>query len=69
MKEAKSENANVLAFSNAGDVTLFVNGKEVSTQKPNEVNAVLFKGVKLEKGANTVTVKSAGLEKSCSWVW
>ena len=68
MKEVKSENVNVLAFSNAGDVTLFVNGKEVSTQKPNEVNAVLFKGVKLEKGANTVTVKSAGLEKSCSWV-
>jgi beta-galactosidase len=68
MQQVKGESVNVLAFSNSGDVTLFINDREIATLKPNEVNVVLFKDVKLSKGVNTVTVKSGNLVKTCSWV-
>ena len=68
MQTVKSETANILAFCNFGDVTLSVNGKEVETLKPNEVNVVLFKNVKLQKGVNTISVRSANQVKTCSWV-
>ena len=57
----------VVAFSNAGDVTLAVNGKVVGTKTPDEVKTVRWQGVALVPGENRIEVTAGGRKESCRW--
>ena len=51
----------VTVFTNAAEVTLLLNGKEVATLKPTD-RAAVFADVALEPGENTLTARVAGAE-------
>ena len=53
--------ANVVGFSNVGDVTLVVNGEVVGTKSPDEVKVVEWRGVPLASGENVIELRSSGL--------
>jgi beta-galactosidase len=57
----------VVAFSNVGAVNLEVNGATVATTAPDEINAVVFRGVSLKPGANIIRVTAADLSDECTW--
>ncbi len=61
----------VKAYSNAEEVTLSVNGKEIGTQEPDAQKRVIWKGVKLKAGKNkiVVTAKKGGqtVKDRCEW--
>ena len=58
--EKLDETIEVIAFSNVGDVTLFVNGRKVGTKTPDAVKAVEWKDVALETGLNEIAVEAGG---------
>jgi len=51
----------VLAFCNAGPVTLKVNGRWIGTVEPDEVMCAKWKAVPLEPGRNVLEVSAKGL--------
>lgn len=51
----------VLGFSNAGDVTLALNGRTVGTKRPDAACCVLWTDVPLVVGTNRVTLTAGGL--------
>ena len=59
--------AEVLAFSNVGDVTLAVNGKVLGTQVPDTVKCVRWENVPLIPGENVVEVRAGDRRDSCRW--
>ena len=59
--------ADVVAFSNVGAVKLEVNGAEIATAAPDEINAVVFRGVSLKPGANRIRVTASNLSDECTW--
>ena len=60
----------VMVFSNAEEVTLRVDGKEVGTMKPDEYRICRFK-VTLSEGQNKIEALASGegfnLSDSCEW--
>lgn len=63
----KEDVTDIVAFVSDGQATLYLNGKKVSTLKADDVKTVTWKDVKLEKGENTVVIKSkSGSDKT---VW
>ena len=59
--------ATVCAFSNAGDVSLSVNGVPFGTKAPDEVKCAIWKDVPLMRGKNRIEVKCRGLSASAVW--
>ena len=59
--------ARVVAFSNVGAVTLFVNGEKIGTQTPDDVRMVVFDDVRLSPGANEIRIEAGGLVDTCRW--
>ena len=60
--------AQIVAFSNAGEVTLKVNGKTVGAKSPDDIRSVVFDGVELQRGENRIAVESGGLSDECVWL-
>lgn len=69
MVDANAAKVDVMGFSNVGDVSLYVNGKAVGAQKPDDVCTVEWKGVALVEGWNEIELKSGGFSDSCTWRW
>ena len=69
MVDVNAARVNVMGFSNVGDVTLYINGKEIGMQKPDSVCTVEWKGVELQEGYNVIELKAGGLADSCTWRW
>lgn len=67
MTETTNENATVVGFSNLGEVRLFLNGSPIGTQMPDEVNTVVWKGVRLAGGRNVVRLESGGRTVEATW--
>jgi beta-galactosidase len=61
----------VKIYSNAPEVTLYVNGKKIGVQKPNDLKIVQWNGVTLEKGNNIIEAKALvngkELTDKCEW--
>lgn len=57
----------VVAFSNVGDVTLFVNGRKIAAKTPDAVSTVRFEGVALADGDNEIRVESGNLSDVAHW--
>ena len=59
----------VRGFSNVGEVTFVLNGREYGKLAPDAVNTVTWRDVPLKKGVNTIELHAGNLVDSCSWVW
>lgn len=68
MVSTTNETVQVAAFSNAGDITLKVNGEMVGTKTPDGVCTVVFDGITLAPGENTILVEAGEMEDSCRWI-
>ena len=55
----------IQVFSNCGEVTLFVNGKNMGKCTPDKVCVATWKNVSLRLGENQVTVRASGTTDSC----
>ena len=69
MVEVDAEKVTVTGFSNVGDVALYVNGREVGRRSPDAVRAVVWEGVKMDEGFNTVELRAGSLTDACTWRW
>ena len=62
----------VQVFSNAGEVTLLVNGRQLGKMKPDELKVCLFKNIPLQKGSNEIKVRANDGKKQltdqCIWI-
>ena len=67
MIEADSEHVTVMGFSNIGAVTLKVNGRTVGTQKPDEVNSVVWENVSLIAGDNEIELSVGDRVERSMW--
>ena len=65
--EREEDTTEIVVFSTAPSVKLYLNGKLVGTQKTDAYATVRWPGVKLQSGENTVVVKSAAGEDSATW--
>ena len=67
MVSTTNDTVQVVAFSNIGDVTLTVNGKDIGVKTPDEIFSVTFDGVELNQGDNRIVVESGGFRNECVW--
>lgn len=67
MTETTNSTMTVMGFSNIGDVTLSVNGREVGRQTPDEVKTVIWRQVPLKKGANDIRLEASGRTAEARW--
>lgn len=70
-KRVRSE-AEIMVFSNAGPVELFVNGRKVGVAEPDDVNVCTFSGIVLQPGENHIEAvashgKKLRLRDECVW--
>jgi len=69
--QRESPETYVKIYSNAPEVTLYVNGKKIGVQKPNDLKIVQWNGVTLEKGNNIIEAKALvngkTLTDKCEW--
>ena len=63
----KHEVTDVKVYSNQKDATLYVNGNIIAKQQSDDINRIVFKGVHLSKGKNTIRVKAGKLSDECIW--
>lgn len=57
----------IKVYSNLPEVTLVVNAKTIGAKTPDDMQTILWDQVKLEEGANTITVKAGQQSTSCIW--
>lgn len=62
------ETFSVTGFSNVGKVSLFVNGRLVGAQEPDEVKTVLWKHVPFAEGLNVVELRAGDRVERCTWL-
>ena len=67
MTETKNAKATVMAFSNVGKVSLYLNGKFYGELAPDEVNTAMWNEVPLEIGVNEIEVRAGSLRKCARW--
>lgn len=67
MTETTNGVVSVMAFTNVGDVTLYLNGAKVGAMKPDEVNTAIWRNVTLSPGANSVKVEAGGMSREAIW--
>ena len=67
MTDTTTELATVLAFSNDGDVELFVNGRSFGRKSPDDAKGVLWEGVRLRPGENEIEVVSTRFREFAHW--
>ena len=67
--DANADTVMVRGFSNVGEVTLVLNGREYGKLAPDAVNTVTWRDVPLAEGVNTVELRAGGLSDACSWRW
>ena len=67
MTDTTTEQATVLAFSNDGDVELFVNGRSLGRRSPDDAKGVIWDGVRLARGENTIEVVSRRFREIAHW--
>ena len=67
----KEQITDIKVYSNTGYVELFVNGESKGTVKPNNIKIALWKGIKLQKGKNSIVTKAVQNGKTitdqCEW--
>lgn len=68
MTETTNAAMTVMGFSNLGNVTLVLNGREVGRQAPDEVKTVVWRKVPLAKGANHIQLFSGGRMAEAYWI-
>jgi len=59
----------VLAFSNVGPVTLFVNGARRGVMEPDATRTVMWKDVPLCKGLNEIEIRGGDFRKTARWTY
>ena len=69
MSSTTNGTVQVVAFSNAGDVTLKLNGDTVATKKPDEISSAVFDNVALREGENAIRVEAGALFDECRWIF
>lgn len=62
-----NETVNVMAFSNVGDVTLVVNGRNIGVAVPDRVKTCYWRDVPLAPGQNRIEVRAGGLSHTADW--
>ena len=65
--DRKEDVTDIIVFTTAPNVKLYINGKLVGTQKTNAYATVVWENVKLNKGANEVEVRTAHGNDSATW--
>lgn len=64
----ESPAADIIVFTNQSDAQLYINGTKVGKKmKPDEYATVEWKDIQLQKGDNTIEVRSGKLIDSCVW--
>ena len=56
----------VKVYTNQSHATLYVNGKRIGKGKRDEIGCIIFKGITLREGENTITVTSGKLTDECT---
>ncbi|MFT4032593.1 MAG: glycoside hydrolase family 2 TIM barrel-domain containing protein [Siphonobacter sp.] len=57
----------VKVFANVPEAELWVNGKPLGKQKTDSLKRIIWPKVPLQKGKNTIEVKSGTLRDTCEW--
>ena len=65
--EREEDTTDIVVFSTAPTVKLYLNGKLAGTARTDAYATVRWENVKLARGGNTVTVRSAAGEDSAVW--
>ena len=69
--ERQHANTQVKVYTTAADATLYVNGKKVGKKKADKLHRIVWEGITLQPGENTIEVSTkAGkeeLKESCVW--
>ena len=65
--QRKEDVTDIIAFTTAPQVKLFLNGKQIGTQKTDAYATVEFKNVKLQKGENKVEIRTPQGNDSAVW--
>ena len=65
--DRKEDVTDIIVFTTAPNVKLYINGKLVGTQKTDAYATVVWENVKLSKGVNQVEVRTAHGNDSATW--
>ena len=65
--QRKEDVTDIIAFTTAPQVKLFLNGKQIGTQKTDAYATVEFKNVKLQKGENKVEIRTPQGNDNAVW--
>ncbi|MEI6142919.1 MAG: glycoside hydrolase family 2 TIM barrel-domain containing protein [Mariniphaga sp.] len=66
--ERKEDITDIIAFTTAPLVKLFINGKQVGTMKTDQYATVIWKDVKLASGKNTIEIRTSEGNDSAEWI-
>lgn len=65
--DRKEDVTDIIVFTTAPNVKLYINGKLVGSQKTDAYATVVWENVKLNKGVNQVEVRTAHGNDSATW--
>ncbi len=71
--ERHSPTVEVKAYTNLSDLTLYVNGRKISKQAPDEIRRAIWKDVRLNEGENIIVVEGKRdgqvVTDECRWTY